>query len=138
SSCISACGAYHWSTGMSGDASGNTLGCHLYHAGAAASDPALHCPHAGPLGGGMCGASQCADFCAADLAGCTGGNAAYTDMAACMTACTGLSDATANIASPTAMGGNTLSCRAYHLSAAVGDAATHCMHTNATGGGVCQ
>jgi hypothetical protein len=33
---------------------GHTIGCHTYHAMAAANDEALHCPHAGPGGGGVC------------------------------------------------------------------------------------
>ena len=47
--------ASHWPAGMTGDTSGDTIGCRLYHAGAAAADPVLHCPHAGPTGGNVCG-----------------------------------------------------------------------------------
>ena len=32
--------------GTAEDTSGDTLGCRIYHAGAAASDPATHCGHA--------------------------------------------------------------------------------------------
>ena len=45
-----------------GDTTGNTIGCRLYHAGAAAADPVLHCPHAGPTGGNVCG-SWCDNYC---------------------------------------------------------------------------
>ena len=133
-SCLSACAAFGWGAGALGDTSGNTLGCHLYHANAAASGAALHCPHAGPLGGGVCGTTPCADFCAADLAVCTGANAAYASMDACVTACTALTDH-ASATSPTATAGNTLSCRTYHLTAASASssaAAMHCSHTAAT------
>ncbi len=43
-----------WEVGCSGETGGNTLGCRVYHLGAAASDAATHCPHAGPDGGGVC------------------------------------------------------------------------------------
>ncbi len=33
--------------------------------------------------------------------------------------------------------GNTFACRSYHLQAALADAATHCPHAAADGGGVC-
>jgi hypothetical protein len=32
--------------GTAEDTTGDTLGCRTYHAGAAAADPATHCPHA--------------------------------------------------------------------------------------------
>jgi len=52
--CQTACAAF--STGGSPqDASGNTVQCRIYHAGVAGvTDPTLHCPHAGPTGGGVC------------------------------------------------------------------------------------
>jgi hypothetical protein len=138
-SCMTACTAFMWSVGTSMDTSGNTLGCHLYHAMAAAGSDlnhSTHCPHAGPLGGGMCGTSNCADFCADDAVVCSG---TYATPDLCMTACATWSDM-GSATSPTAASGNTLACRMYHLTAAAaaGGAATHCPHTGATGGGVCQ
>lgn len=138
-SCMTACTSFGWAEGTSGDMSGDTLACRTYHALAAAgsdANHALHCPHAGPLGGGVCGASACADFCAADQHVCP---SAYASASDCMTACTGFSDAT-TVTSPTTGSGNTLSCRTYHLSAAAGPggATSHCPHTAADGGGVCQ
>jgi len=50
--CLSACGA--WYQGSDVDVAGDTIGCRTYHAGAALGDPALHCPHASPGGGGVC------------------------------------------------------------------------------------
>ena len=50
--CKSACAP--WPAGTASDQSGATLGCHTYHAGAAKSDPGIHCAHAGPTGGGIC------------------------------------------------------------------------------------
>jgi hypothetical protein len=44
--CLTACANFP-TTGKDGDTSGNTLQCRIYHTGAAATDPALHCPHTG-------------------------------------------------------------------------------------------
>jgi len=44
-----------WNEGEEGDTSGDSVQCRIYHAGAlAAADPAVHCPHASPGGGGVC------------------------------------------------------------------------------------
>lgn len=43
--CLTAC-ATVTTVGTANDTSGNTIGCHLYHAGAASSNAATHCPHA--------------------------------------------------------------------------------------------
>ena len=40
--------------GQEGDTANDSAHCRLYHANAAAEEPALHCPHAGPDGGGVC------------------------------------------------------------------------------------
>jgi len=44
--------------GYPGDAAGNTVQCRIYHAGVAGLDittnAGVHCPHAGPTGGGVC------------------------------------------------------------------------------------
>lgn len=50
--CMDQCAS--WYPGTEDDVDGHTIGCHAYHAGAAAADPDLHCPHAGPGGGGVC------------------------------------------------------------------------------------
>jgi hypothetical protein len=41
-------------TGAPGDQDGDTVQCRIYHAGAAAGDPATHCPHAAEDGGDTC------------------------------------------------------------------------------------
>jgi len=55
--CMDVCGNFS-SGGAPGDASGNTVQCRIYHAGVAGSDITnnahVHCPHAGPSGGGVC------------------------------------------------------------------------------------
>lgn len=43
-----------WYAGTFKDTDGHTIGCHSYHAMAAAGDAETHCPHAGPGGGGIC------------------------------------------------------------------------------------
>lgn len=56
--CQSYCSDRSWTAGAVDETSGNTLECRIYHAGvAAAGEPAEHCPHAGPTGDGVCGAS---------------------------------------------------------------------------------
>lgn len=55
--CMAQCTELSWPAGTAGATSGNTLACRTYHAGAARDMmmPAVHCPHAGPTGGGVCG-----------------------------------------------------------------------------------
>ncbi len=58
SDCMDYCGSAGWPDGMTGDTTGNTLECRIYHAGdPATAEPAEHCPHAGATGGGLCGAT---------------------------------------------------------------------------------
>jgi hypothetical protein len=122
-----------WDQGTPGDMQGDTLECRAYHTGAAASDAATHCPHAGPLGGGVCGASNCEVFCAAMQLFCTGQDAEYADEAACRADCNTLADATDPYTADSSLNATDnpnqgLACRAYHLSAAIDDPGTHCQH----------
>jgi hypothetical protein len=122
--CLSTCmTAAMWPAGMVGDTSGNTVGCRLYHAGAAAADPVLHCPHAGPTGGDVCG-SFCDNYCQLMAKNCTGTNAVY-DAPTCMSKC--MSIPTNGHANDTS--GNTIQCRIYHLDAAAADPMLHCPHS---------
>ncbi len=124
---LAACTSYcttnaGWPAGATGAMSGNSIACRLYHAGAAAADPATHCPHAGPSGGNICG-SWCDNYCQLMARNCTGANAVY-DAATCMTKC-------ATIPSngmPGDQVGNTVQCRIYHLGEAGTDPALHCPH----------
>jgi hypothetical protein len=45
-----------WPLGTFGDSTGNSLACRGYHLNAAmtSGQPEVHCPHAGPTGGGVC------------------------------------------------------------------------------------
>ncbi|HEX6836627.1 MAG TPA: hypothetical protein VF334_08645 [Polyangia bacterium] len=115
SGCNSYCGSAGWGVGMIGDTSGNTIGCRLYHAGAAAADPVLHCPHAGPTGGAVCG-SLCENYCQLMAKNCTGANAVY-DAATCTSKCAMLG--TQGHANDTT--GNTVQCRIYYLGLAATD-----------------
>ncbi len=115
-----------WPAGTTADTSGNTIGCRLYHAGAAAADPTLHCPHAGPSGGNVCGA-WCDNYCQLMAKNCTGANAVY-DAATCMTKCATIP----TNGMPNATSGNSVQCRIYHLGVAGTDAASamlHCPHS---------
>lgn len=114
-----------WEVGTVDDMSGNTLGCHSYHATAASSMSDVHCPHAGPTGGSVCGTSPCDDFCELAVGAngvCPG---AWADVAACRTACMAFAAAPPYDASQTM--GDTFACRMYHLTAAAADD-THCAH----------
>ncbi len=111
-----------WPAGMTGDQSGNTVGCRLYHASAAAANPTLHCPHAGPTGGNVCG-TWCDNYCQLMAKNCTGANAVY-DAATCMTKCATI-PTTGN---PGDTSGNSVQCRIDHLGFAFADPAMHCPH----------
>jgi hypothetical protein len=113
--------------GVDTDTMGNTLGCRTYHAGAAGTDAATHCQHAGPSGGGACG-KICEAFCDVATVTC---KTEWPDKTACITSCEGWTPA--GMAYNTSFSaGNTTECRLYHLSVAATDAAsatTHCPHT---------
>lgn len=50
--CLDQCS--HWYPGTKDMTDGDTIGCREYHAGVALGMPDVHCPHAGPGGGGVC------------------------------------------------------------------------------------
>jgi hypothetical protein len=136
--CMAVCTSFP--VGAASDTSGNTLGCRLYHAGAAASDATTHCNHAGITGGdkdptdsapGTCG-EGCEAFCNEAVIACTsatspGGTAPYATKAACMIDCKTFPAAT-NTFSTAATSGDTFNCRAYHLTAASTTPDPHCGH----------
>ena len=140
--CMATCASFP--PGTADDKAGqNTLGCRIYHAGMpAATDPATHCPHAGPGGDkigvaapGTCG-DACTSFCTLEIKACgvkgdAGGNGQYTGMADCMSSCAAFPNAD-KLYSPTSHG-DSLACRLYHATNAAisGNAMTHCPHTAA-------
>jgi hypothetical protein len=122
--CVASCS--HFPAGTGGAQTGNSLACRAYHANAAMADPVTHCVHAGPSGGGVCG-NPCDGFCALVDAECP---AVYPSAAMCATTCATFATAPAYTAAVT--GGNSLSCRIYHATAASTDPTTHCPHTGMT------
>jgi plastocyanin len=146
-----------WPEGEDGDTAANTTHCRLYHAGAAADDAALHCPHASPDGGGVCVdadpcdgvvcadgetceagvctapvvATLCEQYCEATAANCTE-DSAITWTADCATDCAGWPEGEDGDTAA-----NTTHCRLYHAGVAADDAALHCPHASPDGGGVC-
>lgn len=124
--CLSTCASY--ALGSAGDTAGNTVGCRAYHAAAAELAPSVHCVHAGPYGGSVCGA-PCESFCTLVLQACTGTDTVYIDQAACMKECQSFPDTGGFDASMTT--GDTLSCRLYHATLATGDDDVHCPHVTA-------
>ena len=126
--CIDSCTDYP--PGALTDTMGNTLGCRVYHTELAASDPATHCLHAGPSGGGACG-TTCEGFCAIAVAECPGDWTANT----CPNQC-GMVTSTPPYAVPST--GNTIECRLYHATMAASDPTTHCPHTVKNNNPVCQ
>ena len=118
--CLATCAAFV--PGDLADTAGNTLGCRIYHAGAAKDAPEVHCTHAGRGGDGVCGAN-CDGFCTIAALACPD---AWPDEAACQTACATFSPDESYDATDVA--GDTLACRLYHLTAATVDPATHCGH----------
>jgi hypothetical protein len=122
--CLATCAALL--EGTLQDTQGNTLGCRLYHAGAAAGNAAVHCPHAGPLGSSVCG-SPCESFCGLEANLCPGVYASPSD---CSASCANFTDS-ASPAYSVGASGATLACRAYHLTVASREPDTHCPHTAA-------
>jgi hypothetical protein len=151
--CLGSCATFVVGTSKVTDATGDTLGCRIYHGGAPAmQDAALHCPHAGPGGDkltvgtpGFCsGGDLCANFCALQIKTCgstdnpvtIGGTvitAQYKNQAACEDVCkngdpnaaTPIAkfDVTHNYATNSA--GASLACRLNHWTNAATNAAVN-------------
>ncbi|NUP04560.1 MAG: hypothetical protein HOW73_00685 [Polyangiaceae bacterium] len=142
--CVAECAAFP--QGDAGAMSGNSLECRAYHASVAAggTDPAIHCVHAGPLGGGPVAMAGCVDemnvcnaFCqiAEEVCGDIDGYYEFTSFDDCKTKCGTIDNTTADF-NIDETSGDTLACRMYHLSVAATDE-THCAHlgTEVMGGG---
>jgi len=124
------------------DTGGNTLGCRLYHAGApAVANSTLHCPHASPSGGLVCG-DYCDAYCSIGLFHCSAASGwplmesgLFNDQTDCHSVCS-TAYAVGDINDISSA--NTLGCRLYHAQASIftGDL-THCSHASASGNGVC-
>ncbi|MBI1944538.1 MAG: hypothetical protein HYS27_02520 [Deltaproteobacteria bacterium] len=135
--CDTACQGFG-QDGAINDATGDTVQCRLYHAGAAAADN-THCAHAGEdSSADTCGADTtptCASYCATITDNCTGGSAQYTDEAECLDFCNDDFLHWSELGTTEDADGHSLGCREYHAGAADNDA--HCEHAGPTGAGVC-
>jgi hypothetical protein len=122
--CLNTCTTFP--VGTAADTSGDTLGCRTYHAGAAAMNATLHCPHAGPGGDGTCG-DLCTSYCRIVAKYCTAANMAgpiYTSDADCMAWCKATkSDLRYNIA---IQAGDEQACLLYHSQEASVVPPDHC------------
>jgi len=103
SDCMTHCAGFS-TAGNPGDTAGNTVQCRIYHAGVAGLDPAtnpqIHCPHAGPTGGGVCvGAPPSTTTTAAATSGAAGTSGAATGATGAASATTGKSAASTVVAS---------------------------------------
>ncbi|MCC6213594.1 MAG: hypothetical protein IT376_01910 [Polyangiaceae bacterium] len=139
--CVAACAAIP--AGTVDDRMENTVGCRKYHAHAALGDPGTHCPHASPLGDGHCGhdatpteTGNCESYCLLLEAACPAEAATLGGPAACRAACAGVPGAAADshyaVAAAT---GDTLACRALHVTRAFADSSACAA---AVGGAPCQ
>jgi hypothetical protein len=132
--CLAVCATYP--EGTLADTVDNTLGCRLYHATAAATGAALHCPHAGPAGGGatFCG-TNCEGYCNIMLEVC---DAEYADANECLTTCEGFTNfETTSYSYQSAQPGNTFECRLKHASNAA-TADSHCAHAGENPTDICN
>lgn len=128
--------------GLESDVSGDTVGCRLYHARIVTmmNNPVDHCPHAGPTGGGTCGA-RCEVLCERSESLCNedrGYPRAYSSKEDCLQACTPTETEPGFAVDPIELPltGDTVNCRIYHLRAAyteilpngTGTPVEHCPH----------
>lgn len=130
--CMAACDAFP--IGKSKDLVENTLGCRIYHAGASATSPNIHCAHASPAGDGHCGidgdagTGNCTSYCLLYRDGCKDAfDAEHAGLVECVRTC---SDDFASRGAPkdqgygieTAAAADTLQCRIFQaVKAAAGD-----------------
>jgi hypothetical protein len=140
--CMASCLAFP--VGAAGDMAGDTLACRITHAqkaAASAAMAALHCPHAGPGGDGVCG-DNCSGYCDITMMYCTAANQAklYDDRAACMTDCARrMTDVKLNAGTGmrTDMG-NEVACLLYHAQMGSTAPTGHCLGDLAITGGACE
>ncbi|WP_437280836.1 hypothetical protein WME90_09860 [Sorangium sp. So ce375] len=107
----------------------NTVACRARQAelAGATGEVAVHCPAAGPGGGGECG-TNCESYCALRAAACTLEVATEEE---CVAKCAGLKDVkTFDVIEN--HDGDTLQCRLVHVSSATVDPDEHCPHASLT------
>lgn len=129
-------------TNTIGPSNDDSLGCRIYYAEQAATDPATNCRNAGMLGGGVCGSDACQIFCELDVQYCATVNAVqYATVNDCISSCTGDAGFPYDVPPPGDAGcqgydlldcTNTVNCRFWHLQNAYGSSKNglfHCPHT---------
>ncbi|WP_437870115.1 hypothetical protein [Sorangium sp. So ce363] len=107
----------------------NTVACRARQAelAGATGEVGVHCPAAGPGGGGECG-SNCESYCALRAAACTLEVATEEE---CVAMCAGLKDVDKFDVIEN-HDGDTLQCRLVHVSSATVDPDEHCPHASLT------
>lgn len=125
--CMNACGNANWPQGGVTNASGNSLGCRIYHAGVAnTTGQSVHCGHAGFTGGNACG-SYAENYCHY-LTTCGSGAPAT----GCEALQADLNGTDAPFVDAAQSGKDDKTCRMYHLSVGYSTAASitdiHCSH----------
>jgi hypothetical protein len=147
--CLSVC--QRLPVGSPGDENVNSVECRIRQARIADGEAFLYCKSAGPLGEGRCG-SNCEAYCSLMTIECTKDSTAtnlelsyFDSNEACMSNCTAMavdpsgptqySSSATN--EPSALTGNNVYCRAYHVAAGIeqDEATEHCPH--AMGGYPC-
>ena len=145
--CLTACEEFD-ARGEAGDTAGDTVQCRIYHLGVAGSDGEtsadMHCPHGDRDGGGVCvpeepGEPTCEAYCTEVGEVCTGDNAQYADVDACLAYCETAGGWSAGAEDDTS--GNTIGCRheqARSARALEGEAlAESCQAAGPSGADVC-
>jgi hypothetical protein len=112
-SCLSSCALFP--PGETGADSGDSLACRVSHAALAVAEPDPHCRHAGPSGGGVCGA-PCDAYCDLMMAVC---GEVYADLGACMETCAGFPES--GMYSIRESRSDTVECRIFHATRATAD-----------------
>lgn len=108
--CLLTCTRTQWPLATLEDVSGNSVGCRMYHTIVAETEGrAIHCPHAGPSGGDVCG-GWCVNYCDLFMSVCNGEvDEPFDSTDACLRACVlvndGGIDAIPNVT------GDTIQCR---------------------------
>ncbi len=98
----------------------DTIGCRQERADEGRIHPTPQCEVAGPFGGGTCG-DRCVAYCRVVATNCTGANAVYASVAACMADCGTAYKFDTDAGFEYTDAGNTLNCREKQLLALVND-----------------
>jgi hypothetical protein len=125
-------------TSEAGKGSGDTLGCRLYYATAAVSDPTANCDFAGIRPSSACRDESpdpsCDNFCLALNTACKGDLSVYEPGDQCQKVCAATAPGTKDSIETE----DTIACRTAHaFNALLVKASDHCPHTGPLGAGVC-